>query len=269
MALNIKDGAGSSTSLKTTLDGSEHVPHHIIDDVVTVTGSVKLDDLPIRITSSTSSPVYVSGTLTTFTGDYAVKVTSSKGEPLFVVSDMDKPVYVTNAPSTPVYTTITQSIPLAISSSAGAPIYVSGTVTANLTDVLTVTSSLQNPVYVATKTGSTNTFERFSVASTSSINYLSAASGTFIMAQSASSRVGLMISNNSSKNLYVAIGDNGYSTTNGFFLSAIDQEPNWYGFILYSSGTYFAEPAFVNLKHSGFFVSASNSDAAVHVVKVE
>ena len=33
MALSIKDGTGNTASLKTTLDGANHRPHHIIDEI--------------------------------------------------------------------------------------------------------------------------------------------------------------------------------------------------------------------------------------------
>lgn len=35
MALNVKDGAGASVSLKTSLDGADHVPHHNVDNIPT------------------------------------------------------------------------------------------------------------------------------------------------------------------------------------------------------------------------------------------
>ena len=40
MSLNIKDGNGSSTTLKTTIDTGDHVPHHIIDGTITVSSSI-------------------------------------------------------------------------------------------------------------------------------------------------------------------------------------------------------------------------------------
>jgi len=52
MSLNIKDGNGSSTTLKTTLDSGDHVPHHKIDGTITVT-------------SSLASPLAITGTITT------------------------------------------------------------------------------------------------------------------------------------------------------------------------------------------------------------
>jgi hypothetical protein len=47
MALTIKDGAGSTTSLKTTLTGSDHMPHHVVQ---AVSGTV-------AVTASVASPV--------------------------------------------------------------------------------------------------------------------------------------------------------------------------------------------------------------------
>jgi hypothetical protein len=54
MALTIKDGAGSTTSLKTTLTGSDHMPHHIVQ---AVSGTV-------AVTASAASPVFVTGAVT-------------------------------------------------------------------------------------------------------------------------------------------------------------------------------------------------------------
>lgn len=53
MSLNIKDGNGSAATLKTTLDSSDHVPHHRIDG-------------PVTVTSSLANPLAVTGTVYTY-----------------------------------------------------------------------------------------------------------------------------------------------------------------------------------------------------------
>ena len=62
MSLNIKDGNGSSQTLKTSLDAGDLVPHHIVDGTVTVSASLS-NPIPITgtiaVTSSLASPLYV------------------------------------------------------------------------------------------------------------------------------------------------------------------------------------------------------------------
>jgi len=66
MALSVKDGAGASQTLKSTLSGSDHVVHHIIDSgSVSITGtpSVSITGTPtISGTVSISGSVAVTGT---------------------------------------------------------------------------------------------------------------------------------------------------------------------------------------------------------------
>jgi hypothetical protein len=78
-----------------------------------------------------------------------------------------------------------------------------------------------------------------------------------------------MFANNTNKDLYVALGDTDFASTNGFLLTSTAVAPSYYSFIVYPSGTYFAEPTFVNLKHSGFFVSSSNIDVQISSVTTE
>ena len=77
MALPIKDGNATLTSLKTTLAGSDHMPHHIVQ---AVSGTVS-------VTSSVSSPVYISGT---------TAVTASSINPVYVTGavSISQPVSV-------------------------------------------------------------------------------------------------------------------------------------------------------------------------------
>jgi hypothetical protein len=318
MALTIKDGAGSTTSLKTTLTGSDHMPHHIVQAVsgtvaitssaanpAFITGSVSVATtytnnsvtaLYVRVTASAEDYVkvatdvdkyaYPGGTLgalvtkiTASSGDpvyvtssniYPVYVSSSEDRPVFVVSNAGKPVYVSSSAGNWVQVTASHSFPVAVSSNESKPVFVVN----NVGNSVFVTSSDSTPVITKAKLASSVTRNKFTNgggspqidwASTGSSNI----SGTFILADSSSARVGLLFANNTSRDLYVAIGNGSYSTTNGFLLSGTGSAPNDYSFILYPSGTYSADPSFANAKHSGFFVSASNIDVTVTVVTTE
>jgi hypothetical protein len=340
MALTIKDGAGSITNLKTTLTGSEHMPHHVVQAVsgtvavsasaanpVYVTGNVSItqpvnvdvnlsDQLTVVvsssqnnnavwITSSANYPAAVTGTVyvgnsvlqisadsymypgaaygalitkITQSVDEGIHVTSSKNLPLFVVSDSDKPVVVASSPGIPVYVTSSGGSPVFVSASDFSPVPITSSdyrpvfVTNNELKPVFVTSSNSYPV--VTKNAAVNSTSRTSFTSyASTINWAgtgsSDISGTFILANSSSTRRGLMFANNTSKDLYIALGDNDLASTNGFLLTTTASAPAVYSFILYPSGTYFAEPSFVNVKHSGFFISSSNIDVSVTVVGTE
>jgi hypothetical protein len=150
----------------------------------------------------------------------------------------------------------------------GTPtVYVTGTVSAS------IQTSDNNPIVVKQKTGTDTIRSSFSVFS-GDINWASTGSsnvsGTFILANSSSTRAALMFANNTSLNLYVALGDNDNSDKNGFGMNSTGSAPYSFSFILFPSGTYFAEPNFVGVKHSGFFVSSSAAaDASVSVYRVE
>lgn len=79
MSLNIKDGAGASTALKTTLDAGDHIPHHIIEGAVSVTSSLS-NPLAItgNITVNTASTIAISNFPTTQI------VTSSYANPVYI-----------------------------------------------------------------------------------------------------------------------------------------------------------------------------------------
>ncbi len=51
MALDIKDGLGAAETLKTTLDGSDHVPHHHVDSSALPTGAATSANQSTIITS--------------------------------------------------------------------------------------------------------------------------------------------------------------------------------------------------------------------------
>ena len=218
-----------------------------------------------RITASDGDPVHV-----TSSNIYPVNVSSSEDRPVFVVSSEGKPVYVSSSAGNWVQVTASHTSPTAVTSNESRPVFVVN----NVGNSVFVTSSDSTPVITKAKLASSVTRNKFASgggspqidwASTGSSNV----SGTFILADSSSARVGLLFANNTSRDLYVAIGNGSYSTTNGFLLNGTGSAPVDYSFILYPSGTYSADPSFANAKHSGFFVSASNIDVTVTVVTTE
>lgn len=245
MALSIKDGAGSSTNLKTDIVGGEHTPHHVVDQVsgtVTVSGTVHVNS---------TTPVNITGAATVTVLNSSLKVTSSKGEPLFVISDTDKPVVVSNTAATPLYVTSSATYPFYVTASHVNPIAITGTVLA-LSDSPNYTDS--SPIVSRFPSGSSSAKNGYSIGY--GIDYSNSTSGTFALAAADSSRKGLIIANPSNRDLYVTIGS---GALNGFTLKAnTSDEPASYSFILYANGTYFAESPVIQMFHGGFFVSASN-----------
>lgn len=285
MSLPVKDGNGSLTALKTTLSASEHLPHHIVQSVastVSISGSVNVDNaisvtgtvdtnisnvdiytmyggqaLVTRVTASDSDPVHVTSSFLS-----PVSVTSSAGRELWVASSPGVPVYVTSSEGSVVHVSSSANNPVSVTSSADKPVFVVN----NEASVLYVSSSEASPVVTKQKSATSTTRYNFSTfagtidwAGTGSSDI----SGTFILAPSSSTRTGLMFTNKTDKDLYVALGDTDFASTNGFFLNTTASAPESYSFILYSSGTYFAEPSFAGVKHSGFFISSSNIDVSI------
>jgi hypothetical protein len=152
MSLPIKDGTGASTSLKTVLDGSDHVTYHIVQSI----------DSTVQVTSSVGSPVIVSGTVgigspLNVTVDLSDSITA-------VISSSDgiNTVWVTSSVANPVHTkTIQGSVTTA--SISGTPtitgtVGISGTPTVTGTvhidnAYIVVTSSQANPVYTTGSIG--------------------------------------------------------------------------------------------------------------------
>lgn len=72
MALDIKDGLGAAETLKTTLDGADHVPHHHVDSSALPTGA-----------STAANQTTANGLLTTIdadTGSISTTITSLNGK---------------------------------------------------------------------------------------------------------------------------------------------------------------------------------------------
>ena len=304
--LIIKDGSSNLTGLAVSSGSFGLVPEHTISGAVNVTasaanpvyvtGTVQISqpvsvDLvvgdnvfvtssiaaPLYISSSANSPVLVTGTVsTTVVVSDGLRVTSSAAFPVYVSSSNNNPINITgstissvfNLPTNPLWVTSSFTNPIYVTSSNGKELYVTNT----STTPIHVTSSQINPVVTKNVIATIpvrSTFSSFastiSWAGTGSSNI----SGTFILAQTSSVRKGLMFANNTNKDLYVALGNTDFAATNGFLLTSTASAPSYYSFIVYPSGTYFAEPAFVNLKHSGFFVSSSNIDVQISSVTTE
>lgn len=250
----------------------------------------------INITSSQANPAYITGAVNipnnlnvivdadkyayvgSSLGALVTKITASDLSPIHITSSQTRPVYVTggvlttdsevhNYQNTALWITNSLSNPVYISSSTGKELYVANT----QTTALYTTSSQANPVIIKNAIATSiarNTFSTFGSidwAGTQPSNI----SGTFILAQSSSVRKGLMFANNTDKNLYIALGDTDYPATNGFLLSTTSSAPDYYSFIVYPSGTYFAEQPFINIKHSGFFISSSNIQVSISSVTTE
>jgi hypothetical protein len=299
-SLIVKDGNGTLSSLSTFSGSYGLIPEHAITGTVNVTASaaspvyvtgtvqiaqpvsvdVVVGDL-ITVTSSQANPVYVSGNVSvadTYTNSgitaLYVKVTASSTDPIRISSDVDKYAYpggtygalitkITASDNAPVHVTSSQFTPVYVSSSEDRPVFITNSTGKRIY----VTSSANEPLFV--KTPPTTVVGRQKFSSGFQIDWASTASanvsGTFILADSASNRSGLIFANNTAYDLYVAIGGEGDGKVNGFLLSSTASAPVDYSFILYPSGTYSADPGFVNAKHTGFFVSSSFISVTVTV----
>ena len=143
-----------------------------------------------------------------------------------------------------------------VTSSNANPVAVTGSVA--ILGAATVTSSNINPVVVKNVAGTSAA--KNSISSFFGIDYTNITSGTFAIANADISRKGLIVTNPSVSDLYITIGS---GALNGFSLTSTASVPTQYSFIIYSSGTYFAENNAVQMFHGGFFVSSSNEVRAV------
>lgn len=154
MALDIKDGNNIAKTLKTTIESSEHIAHHIIDSV----GST------VNVSASAANPVYVTGTVQisqpvnvdVVVGD-SISVTSSVAAPLYISSSANSPILVTGTVNVNNLSTITT-----VTSSGGNPIQITGAVRITeplpveitVADIISVTSSLAAPLYISSSANS-------------------------------------------------------------------------------------------------------------------
>lgn len=223
----------------------------------------------VKITGSTTSvdAQYVTGTVSIGVNKYALGDGSALVVKLTGSTTSTDAQYVTGA------VTIgadSYSLP----SGNALLVKITGSTTSNdaqyVTGNVTVTTSDENPLIVKNKTPTTVTraaFSSYGGPGTASIDWTSTASanvsGTFIIANSSSARSGLTFTNITDKNLFIAFGDTDFPEKNGFGLNSTASAPFSFAYILYPSGTYFADPSFVGAKHSGFFVSSSNIDVSL------
>ena len=286
MALSIKDGAGTTKSLKTGTDGSDLVPFHAVSGTVSVTasqtnpvyvtGSTTVTN-SVSVTASQANPVYITGSIT---GDVFVSnaqntalwATSSKSQPLFVISDTDKPVVVSNTAATPIYVTSSATYPFFVTSSAPINVSFTGSAVKSL-------SGSASDAYVQVSiapvaTGSVR--KRFAPAGytgpqygiDATFNWSTAASGTVCLASASVSRKSLTITNPTPDNLYISIGSDAWLTgTNGFATGDSSSAPTEFSFIIYPSGTYFAEPHNIGMFHGGYMISGSNTGNRIFVTE--
>jgi hypothetical protein len=149
-----------------------------------------------------------------------------------------------------------------VTSSNINPVYITGSLSvntastievSNFPETVTVTSSIANPVYVSTPPVTT-VIKNYS----SSYDWTTVASGTFTLAQNNTNRKGLTIFNPGPYNLYIAYS-NIANDTNGFILSSTSSAPDLFSFVLYASGTYFADNTLVGVCHGGYFISGSSN----------
>jgi hypothetical protein len=234
---------------------------------------------PVYVSSSATSPLTVTGTvdaggsllfnIKSLLDPLAAMYLSTGGKNyLLVTSSTTSPVYVSSSAQSPITITGTvalQSNLVTVTSSTTNPVAavlqdsavsIAGTASVAINSVVTVTSSNLTPLIVAPqKSVADSTRDVHNLYG--SINYENYSSGTFVIASSSYDRKGLVISNNSSNNLYVVIGSSS-DGPNGFQLSTTASAPLKFSFILYPSGTYFAESVFVSQFHAGFFPSSSD-----------
>jgi len=289
MALTIKDGLGASKTLATGLSGSDLVPFHAISGTVNITGTELTASLvnssfvvtssktqPLFVISDTDKPVVVANTAAT-----PLFVTSSKAEPLFVISDTDKPVIVANTAATPLFVTSSATYPFYVTSSVPLTVAISGAASAvELTgsSVKQMTGSSTNTylqVSIA-PVASGSVRKRFAPAGytgpqfgiDSTFDWSSAASGTVCLASASFYRKTLTIVNPTADSLFISIGaDSGLTGTNGLAINSTASAATEYSFILYPSGTYFAEPHNVGMFHGGYMISGSSSGNRIFVTE--
>jgi len=126
---------------------------------------------------------------------------------------------------------------------------------------LSVTSSNANPIFT-TPSLPTGTIRKVFSTSDSTIDFNDITNlGSFQISANDTSRKGLLITNPTSNRLFISIATQASSSTegrNGFNLPNNNNDPVSYSFIIYPSGSYFADVTNVTQFYGGFFVSSSN-----------
>lgn len=137
-----------------------------------------------------------------------------------------------------------------VTSSQANPVWVTGSMNVDVVvgDLINVTGSV-----IATPNYSTTTFKNKFVTADNTIDW-GVGGGTFTIATASLARKTLTIFNPGPADLYVSLGG---GVDNGFSLNTTTTPPTMYSFIVYASGTYFAESSVVSIAHGGYFPSSS------------
>jgi len=185
------------------------------------------------------------------------QISSSNSNPIFITASFVNPIPVTGN----INVDVVVGDLINITASASAPVYVTGVLTVNtgsstvnIGSVVTVTSSVTQPVYVSQKPVTTvnknfvNTFD------------WTIDNGAFAIADEDTNRKGLVLFNPGPYNLYVSLDTDGVVGDKGFIITDTGSSPDLFSFIVYASGTYFADDTTVGVYHAGYFISGSASD---------
>jgi hypothetical protein len=233
------------------------------------------------VTSSVSSPIYVSSSLTNPIG-----VTGSATINNLAFTNYNASTYTSNVNAVTLVGSSSNRVDVDSYGSQKVGIFGStnNRVSVDSSGSLTVTSSYINPLVVtasflqplATKTSSSNsdfqyvrnvvptgTIRNVFSTSNNTINFNDLTNfGAFQICSNNINRKGLTISNPTSQRLFIAIATQASSSDagrNGFDLNNNSSDPNSYSFIIYPSGSYFADSTNSTLFYGGYFVSSSNS----------
>jgi|688.fasta_scaffold117088_4 hypothetical protein len=137
-------------------------------------------------------------------------------------------------------------------------------VTASFSQPLAVKITSSNSEYVNVRhTVPTGAIRNVFSTSDSTINFGDLTNfGAFAICSNNINRKGLTITNPTPQRLFIAIATQASSSgagRNGFSLTNNTSDPNSYSFVIYPSGSYFADSTNVTLFYGGYFVSSSNA----------
>lgn len=274
--INITSSQGNPVAVTGTINVNN------IPAVQSVTGTVNVNNIPAvqTVTASLLNPI---GAKLSY-AEYGLSIGTALVVKTTGSSDSDR-TWVTGNLHIDNYS-------LNVTSSNNSPILVTGSVTTNasvtVNDGLKVELSGAN--VRAISGSSTNTYLQVQLASvaTSSIrrtyaptnpqggncgfaayfDWSTIQSGSVCLASSSNDRKSLTIFNPSGEDLFISIGNlNNYPITNGLCISNTSSVSADYSFILYPSGTYFAESYNVGMFHGGYMVSSSNGRNRIFVTE--
>jgi hypothetical protein len=220
--LIIKDGNGTLSALSANSASTGLIPEHTISGTVDITASV---DNPVA--------VYVQNSLN-------------------VSASQENPVYVTGSVSTVANVNVNDGLKVELSGSNVKLLSGSSTNTYLQVHLAPVaTGSAKNRVSWSDPSPGAGLY----------FDWDSAQSGSVLVASSSVDRKALIVFNPSAADIYVSLGQQGYPETNGFSLFSTASAPNFYSFILYASGTYFADPQNVGVAHALYAISSSEASS--------